>query len=531
MSPSTVPKLPPPGTLLQTWPGSGQLKTTTESSASASMAAQTTPATNRSATFSQSQFALSYHMQISKRDGESSTDYCQQLLKHVKMGLPKPPEELRYIDTREFWKDECNKIYNEKVALEHEVLGLEEERRSFMEKHHFIEAAKEKEHPGPGNSDVRRQGESSQRMEAGTSKKRPAPLQIFLEDQDEISDIDNDICSQMSTMAIRLTRQQTSLIEAIRQASTLDQINHLTKSVLQTISMLDKAIPDCCLPLKSLKANSADLKTLRMLRYLLDCIRRSFHTCFDGMNQLFSTIPGRMKQRVVINRMIMFFQKSLDFLSTISALQSEENEHTQQIQSTRNKRAKLDKVEYAVNRYLAQTLAFIAKQIDWEEGKIGHSEVLEGMLVVAIQRTGRCIKDAVFGEHILAPRSVVIRPETRYIVQVLYATLGGANKKELISLVLSKEQPSRNSSSGSNVPSGSVISGQLLNKVRKQLQEILLESTLGGVDLEIMQLPTIPSDLGDIEDTSDKEEQYGKEWLLERVWGLIGWDMVTPDLA
>jgi len=284
-----------------------------------------------------------------------------------------------------------------------------------------------------------------------------------------------------------------------------------------------------------LKTISEDSRSLMLLQQLLHQITLSFLTCFSSMNQLFLTIPGRTKQREVVSRIVMFFGKALDFLQTVSTLQSEDEQAERNL-NTRTKRARLDSAEYAVNKYLAQTLVLIANKVEWKVDQSGHSDILEGILFLAIQHTGRLISDSIFGEHVAGsdkpgnisnsrdpPTSGVLRPEARYMVQVLHAALGGSDKKELVMDVLSR------SASLGNASSSGSTEGDMLQRAKKLLQSTLLKSTLGGSELECLclRLPRLPTEISNVEDIRIDTERYGREWLLETLWGLIGWDMVT----
>ncbi|KAL2075570.1 hypothetical protein VTL71DRAFT_513 [Oculimacula yallundae] len=542
MAPGLVVKLPLRATLLQRWPASRQLKTTSQASISASAstagAIQATPAIVVDS-MSNDQRAIALTIVKSKPNDISPSEYCQNLVKHFQEGQPKPIERYKYIDTTGYWKDQCDKIHQEKEALQNKVTRLEEAQRILMEKYRSIEGSGGEEHIGPENRTV----VGEQRLATGTSRKRPAISQDIPEDQDESLDLDNDAYLQLSACVLRIARQQTDLGKAMDQiieSHTVNRIENLSKNVIQTISIIEKSISDCCLPLRLLEANIDNQRTVNMLRRVLLHVARAFNACFNGMDRLFRTMHGRSKQREIVYRTVMFFRSSLDLLKTVSALQSED-EQIRQNQSTRSKRPRVEFVEYAVNKYLAQTLASIANEVDWDVRLPGHSEILEGMLVVVIQHTGRLLSDAVFGEDITAERGIV-RLETRYVLPILYAALGGANRREQVNRVLSREfgdprsfpTTSRNPALGASGSSGTNeprVIGELLKKVRTLLQSTLLQNTLGTNDLGGLTLPPAPAEMSEIEDTRQGEEKYGKEWLLETVWGLLGWDLVTDDLT
>ncbi|PVH89624.1 hypothetical protein DL98DRAFT_647356 [Cadophora sp. DSE1049] len=503
----------------------------------ASSSTQLAPATHISDHFSQSQLSLALVISKSKPNGLSTAEYCQQLRKHIKEGGSIPIEHFQYINTKEYWMDECNRIHKEKVELESKVRCLEEAQRILKERLRNEERIEEDEISDPRSRKAQDDGEAPARVEAGISRKRQVPSHDVFEDLDGdklLSALNNDKHLQLSGQVLRIIRQRIQLQNAAQQFSTLDQINILTKCIVQTISLLENSITDCCLPLKMLKTNREDSRSLLLLQQLLHQIALSFLACFNAMNQLFLTIPGRMKQREVVSRMVMFFSKALDFLQTVSTLQSED-EQSQRNRNTRNKRPKLESAEYAVNKYLAQTLVLIAKKVEWRVDQTGHSDILEGMLFLVIQHTGRLISESVFGEHVAAsdnpgnisnspdpPLSGVMSPDSRYLVQVLHAALGSADKKELVIEILSRSTSLVNSSS-----SGSATTGDMLSKAKKLLQSTLLKSTIGGPELESLRLPRLPTEISNVDDMRTDVEKYGKEWLLETIWGLIGWDMVT----
>ncbi|KAK0125449.1 hypothetical protein ONS95_000537 [Cadophora gregata] len=464
-------------------------------------------------------------------------EYCQQLRKHIKEGTSVSFEHFQYIDTKQYWKDECNRIHKEKVALESKLRCLEEAQRILKDKFCSKECQEADETIATGTVIFRENEIHSACAEAGVSRKRQAPSQDVLVDQDDehlLSALHNDKHLQLSGQILRLIRQRTELQKAAQHFSTLDQINILTTNVVNTIGLLENCFFDCCLPLKKLKTNSEDSRSLLLLQQLMHQTALSFLSCFRAMNQLFLTIPGRTKQREVVSRMVMFFSKAVDFLQTVSTLQSED-EQIQQSRNMRNKRPKLEPAEYAVNKYLAHVLVSIAERLEWKSDQTGHSDILEGMLLVVIQHTGRVISDCVFGEHVAAsdrpgnisnspdaPVNGFVRPESRYMTRILHATLGGLDRRELVIDVLA-----RSASVGKSSLSGSATTGDILRKAKKLLQSTLLKSTIGGLELESLRVPRLPTEISLVDDATTNVLKYGKEWLLETVWGLIGWDMVT----
>lgn len=356
-----------------------------------------------------------------------------------------------------------------------------------------------------------------------------------------------------SPSVLHIMQQHTKTENAGKQMQAsfpllLDQVNHYIECVIQTLRLITKSVTECCLPLKSMKANDDSPRTLYLLRQLLHQNSCSFCFCFDAIDEIIQTIPGRRKQREIVDLMVLFFHTSLELLRTVSALQSDD-EDMQRNMTMRSKRAKLQPTEYAVNKYLAQTLASIVKRLNWKVKQEGHAEILEGILFAILKHIGRLISGSVFGEHVAAsdnPANISINPEplpkevlsaeSRYVVQILYATLGDPERQKLVSQVLSEGRNShtvfsRDRSADDSTASESNFSGALLQQWKNAFQDTLLQSTLGEDHPQSLRLPEPPEEMSIIEDTRVGGERYGKQWLLEKVFGLIGWDMVTSDLT
>jgi hypothetical protein len=241
--------------------------------------------------------------------------------------------------------------------------------------------------------------------------------------------------------------------------------------------------------------------------------------------------------------MVMFFNKALNLLQTISSLQAEEEE-VRDRRRLRNKRAKTEGGEYAVNKYLARALSAVVSNLDWKVGKPGHGEVLEGILFSILEHTGRLLSSAVFSEHVaksMNPGNItqgkapsnpsMAKLESRYIVQILHAALGGSEKKELVAKVLASDRkdldPLKRMSS--LAPSSS-FTRDLVSKSKMLIQSTLLKGAVGGDNLASLELPAPPGEESNFSvEAADKVERYGPEWLVEIVWALIGWDMVVGD--
>ena len=179
-------------------------------------------------------------------------------------------------------------------------------------------------------------------------------------------------------------------------------------------------------------------------------------------------------------------------------------------------------------------LVSIAYGLEWKVNQHGHGDLLEGILFLLLEHTGRLVSESVFGEHVaasenpgnittntIATRKEVVGSEARYVVQILHAALGASDRKDLVATVLAAPK--------SNDGASSTRSGDLalLSKVKKLLQSTLVRNTVGGEDLETLRLPTPPLERTRLPNGKGLQvERYGPDWLVETVWALIGWDLM-----
>jgi hypothetical protein len=290
----------------------------------------------------------------------------------------------------------------------------------------------------------------------------------------------------------------------------------------------------------------------------------SFLSCFKALNELCRTIPGRAKKAEIVYKMVMFFNKALNLLQTVISLQTE-HEAVHERRKSRHKRCRVDEEEYIVNKYLTKSLASMAYGLEWKADQPGHSDLLEGFLFSVLEHIGRLVSEAVFAEHVATSdkpgnitKNTPLSPakdslESRYMIKILYAALGGSDRKDLVARVLAtgKRQLSRlRSSVGSSLlsPDKADIkglsrysdaaekvlqiandpSGDLLSKGKKLLQSTLVKSAVGGGELETLRLPTPPAEESiSILGANNENERFGSDWLIETVWALIGWDLIT----
>jgi hypothetical protein len=257
----------------------------------------------------------------------------------------------------------------------------------------------------------------------------------------------------------------------------------------------------------------------------------SFLVCLAAIDDLCRTIPGRAHKAEIVYRIVMIFKQGLEILRSISTDQVAHEKAARD----QHKRQKVSREEYLVNRHLTKTLAAIAHNAQWKVQQPAHTEILEGLLFSILECTSRILSEAVFGEHVAAsqlPGNITqsnvevvkgfVRPEARYVVQVLQATVGVGDRSGLVAQILAARRTSNAQlqTTIANLPA----SGVLLLKAKELLQGTLIKSGLGDADIESLRLPNPPLALSNVSATDSKE--YGKDWLVEMVWGLIGWDVV-----
>jgi hypothetical protein len=318
----------------------------------------------------------------------------------------------------------------------------------------------------------------------------------------------------------------------------MNQINDLMKHTTHMLAILDTSFFACCTPFYLLKTNTEEGRTLDLVQRIMNHVGLSFLACFKSFNELCRTIPGRAKKSELTFKLVMFFNKTLEFLRTLNGLQAE-HQASSIYEKRANKRARAEESEYAVNKYLAKMLSSVAYSIEWNAQQPGHSDLLEGILFTILEHTGRLVSQEIFNEHIAAsdsPGNITqgVTPsskqaacaEARYIVQILHAAVGTTERKELVSQVLAAGKTySRHHDEQSSA--NDVLSSDLLLRVKKLLQSTLVKSAVGGEELETLRLPTPPAERTEVsvQDFSAMS-RYGSDWLVETVCALVGWDLV-----
>lgn len=140
------------------------------------------------------------------------SEYCHQLQKHIKRDRSTPDDEHRYVDTVEFWKDQCTKFHREKKGLEDKVHRLEEELRILRQsssQNGSLDAV-------PHQLGLLQQsGLVDQHIDGGTSKKRR--VEDTVEDQDsrfELASPADDNQLRLSSYSQQLYQQNSRNYDA-----------------------------------------------------------------------------------------------------------------------------------------------------------------------------------------------------------------------------------------------------------------------------------------------------------------------------
>lgn len=338
---------------------------------------------------------------------------------------------------------------------------------------------------------------------------------------------------------MRIKRQRNLLEAATKDTSTLGHITELSDHILQALSLIEDFLPDCCLPLHILKDVEENAKISTFFQQVMHQISLTFLACFSGMNELCRTILGRAKKHEIVYRLVMFINKSLNLLYTISTAQAEaESFHNNR---SRHKRPRTETIEFIVNKYLSKTIASILHGLAWQSQLPGHCEILEGILFSILEHIGRLVSEATFGEHValsnnpgnitnnITPMTQgVAKHESRYMVKILHAAVGGSTRNDVVAKVLVAE----NSSGKAQSSCSGAVSGQsvdLLQRAKRLLQGTLMKCSLGEGDAsEVLRLPTPPVEgITSRAQRDNNVEQYGPEWFVETVWALIGWDLLA----
>lgn len=455
-----------------------------------------------------------------------SIDYCVQLHRHIAQSNPERPKaSLRYVDGCDFWKELYEKVHQENKALQDKVRLLEERQRVCERM------------PSPDSED--QTGRSTRKRPVGFEEIEEwlddegtdviVPLgddYLRLSSYSKPRSCDSQVVTNAAFAAFRIFRYRHELEKVTKDPSFPDHIDNIWKSARDILGLLEAALSDCLMPLWTLKSDG-ESQTVRLFQQLMHQIALGFHASFEALNELVRTITGRKKRFEIVIGLVNLFQHALDYLHTLSGLQADRD--NEEKRSLRNKRVRMERSEYAVNKYLSRALVQMT-QMDWKTGQLGHSEILEGILCSVLTHTGHLLSHTIFNEHLAEsdkPGNISLRRpisataatkfEFRYVIPILHAALGGNTNRELIARVLGE----RCSVTSSN------LAGHLLSNAKKLLQNTLVKSAVGA-DVEVLKPPTpIEEEEAYSPSVSHRMEKYGSEWFLESVWALVGWDLAV----
>ncbi|RKF54859.1 hypothetical protein OnM2_094036 [Erysiphe neolycopersici] len=482
--------------------------------------------------FSLDQIALALTIQKSKPERLSTNEYCDQLRKHIKVGKPSIARKPRYIDTVEFWKDQYTKIHKQKQELEDKI--------NCVEQLKFLASCEDQD----DENTLITFKQYAQRLISSVSSRENSnilPLKKALARSGEHSKVRSheemvlgeakliNLCGN----ALRIRRQRSLLGKALLNTSTLVQVENLAKLTCQVLEVIKITIWNSCQPFWLLKTSQSHV--IQIFQNLMDQIALAFLVCFDALNELCKNILGRGYKYETTYRMVMFFQKSLELMHSSVYLQTEHEKY--HFQDVCSKDSTTIEEDYIVIKSVARCLTSILQNLNWDAKNSSHSDFCEGIIFLILDYTGRLISEAVFSEHVAGsdnPGNItntaaqvnqsVIRLESKYIVQILQAALDSESKKRVVANILSSNI---NRDDRCTLADLSMSYEDLFSRATFLLQSTLVKSAVGGETMESLRLPTPPTERVELDSVEGNEEKYSSEWLLEKVWGIIGWDLIT----
>ncbi|KHJ32695.1 hypothetical protein EV44_g5909 [Erysiphe necator] len=482
--------------------------------------------------FSLDQIALALTVQKSKPKGLSTAEYCDQLRKHIKVGKPATTSKLRYVDTVEFWKDQYTRIHKQKEELEENINCVEYLKLLLRNEHQLDDNTLTTFEPYAHrllSSALSRDNSSIWSLKQISTNSREQIPREYREEMvlGEVNLI--NFCSK----ALRIRRQRTLLEATLTNTGTISQIENIAKQTCRVLEVIEITMCESCKPFQLLKTSTSIV--IQIFQNMMDQIAIAFLVCFDALSELCKNIPGRGYKYEITYRMVTFFQKSLELIHSNSSLQANhENSHNQEIYSKDSSTLEED---YIVNNSVTRCLTSILQNLNWEVKNPSHSDFCEGILFSILDFTGRLISEAVFSEHVAGSdnpgnitnnttsvNQLAIKLESKYIIQILQAALDNENKKQIIAHVLSNNNKRFDQCT---LVEPSISSKDLLSRATYLLQSTLVKSAVGGDDMESLKSPIPPTERINFNSVDQEEEKFGPEWLLEKVWAIIGWDLIT----
>lgn len=317
---------------------------------------------------------------------------------------------------------------------------------------------------------------------------------------------------------VRLRRERSNLDSVNNELlSDPNRIEDALKQVNSLLALLEHALLDCCPPLELYQPKKPwqGSRSFDLLRQVTYQVNIGFQSCFTALNGICGTITGRAKKGFVIHGMVLFVGKAIELLHTLCKRQTEHQKPREVPGGEQD--------VYVVNKCLTNTIVSIILGLDWEVGKPGHVELLEGILFAILKHTGSLLSIAIFGQDMPSkkkrrkdknrtPPVDTTNTESLYMIQILYAALGGAKKQSLVSRVLMAGD-----------------GAELIEKAKRLIQGTLLKYTYGKEHIESLRLPVLSAEEIEFPMVEYEGELHGHDWLINMATSIVGWDLVLPE--
>lgn len=264
------------------------------------------------------------------------------------------------------------------------------------------------------------------------------------------------------------------------------------------------------------RAMSGDRQTTMLLQQAFHQYGLGHTSCFNALDALCGTIAGREKARLITSNLVVLFDASLRQIGSICSIQ------TSQITSCSSGAATpgaLEDSRCTMAEYFINTLMASISNIKWENSNPAHPELFEGILCTTLGYAGQLLSIAVFDEHVAvssAPGQISTRDEyedsparakteARYVIAVLERVLA------IQSRMTTNDE------------------FEYAKRVKARTQAFMINQALGA-SLDTFRLPSVAKECnGDVPLTLEVEHG-GSEWLLQRIWALVGWDLALAEV-
>ncbi|RFU24830.1 hypothetical protein B7463_g11509, partial [Scytalidium lignicola] len=498
-----------------------------------------------------------------------SAGYLQQLKNRVQVrqGLS-PGKNQRFIDTAEFWKDQFVRLHEEKKACDETIRQIEEERNNLVQNQQnqsIINGQSQEKQPPDLFASSGHRGVTTPSSSPITDQplailpvKRRATSQDVL---DWLQDRQNQLPVPVESVGKYELNINRKILNLIRQRVELDQLcqQEIHSTYLENVEQKCNAVLTFMNDIinKSISPQSLHIQTIHdrqteVLFQLLFChLDLTYQSCFRSLTCLCQTIPGRAKRHTIVYGLVKFFGDALAQLTLFCTSQAELDLNIEQRRDPKRARIeKSSKGENIIIKGLSNCLVSILLNLEWKQGQISHTDVLEGILFFILRRTGAIISEIAFREQVASsdlPGNIAkmdgsekrtqqhaARFECRYMWQIIQAALGRSDttRKELIMKVLAGSTTSATRRAVATPLEGLV--GGLLEKEKRRLQSTLVQSIIGGGPTlafqDVLKLRPKP-ETEDVEPPNecDDLEKNGSNWFIDSIWALVGWDMMMSE--